>query len=153
IDTYQRDALGFVTKAVLGGNTARPRASRYVTDHEGRVTAASDPMGMLVKSRYDERGLLVPRARSLSGIHGPGLRAVRPSERAPPFVVPEHVGVDLVLEFILRGERPAREDVPVQDGERALDLVQPGGVLRGQVHRPTRVRLEPVEGVVGQVHR
>ena len=39
----------------------------------------------------------------------------------------------------------------MEDRERALDLIQPGRMLRCEVQRPARVFLEPVENVVRSV--
>jgi hypothetical protein len=66
-------------------------------------------------------------------------------------VVPEHVLVELVTEVVGRGERTACDDAPVEDAEHALDLVEPGGVLRREVAGPSRMSVKPIEDVIGVV--
>src|SRR5580692_10918155 len=50
-----------------------------------------------------------------------------------------------------RSEGAPLQDVLLEDGEHALDLVQPGGVLGREVPRPAWMLVEPVEHVVGVV--
>ena len=71
----------------------------------------------------------------------------RPFERAVVLEVPGDVGVDLRGEVFLRGEGTSREELASKNGEPALDLVEPGRVLRREVARPPRVFIEPLVDV------
>ncbi|WP_436926063.1 RHS repeat-associated core domain-containing protein [Halosimplex amylolyticum] len=56
---YRYDALGHVTRAVFGANTAEPRRWHFDRDDEDRVTRVVDPLGNRTDNRYDERGRLL----------------------------------------------------------------------------------------------
>lgn len=56
---YRYDALGHLTRAVFGANTADPRRWQFDRDAEDRVTRVVDPLGGRTDNRYDERGRLL----------------------------------------------------------------------------------------------
>ncbi len=53
------DPLGRVTRRILGANTARTRITRTDTDFRGRPILVTDATGVVQRSCFDERGLLL----------------------------------------------------------------------------------------------
>ena len=68
---------------------------------------------------------------------------VGPGERFRGRVVAADEVEQLRFEVFFARERPAPEQAAGEDGEEQLDLVEPGGVGRGEVEVPARVRVEP----------
>lgn len=58
-DRYEKDVLGFTTKAVLGSNTANPWTVQLVNDYRGNVIQMTHPDGSRLRRKIDERGLTI----------------------------------------------------------------------------------------------
>ena len=74
-----------------------------------------------------------------------------PREGAGGLVVVRDEGIDVFPELGDAGEAGALERLPAEDGKPALDLVEPGGVGRGEVKMDVFVAGQPaiVFGLMG----
>jgi YD repeat-containing protein len=62
---YAYDALGHLTQATFGVNTARPAQWSFERDQEGRTLRSVDPLGRVTRQYFDERGLLLARTEAV----------------------------------------------------------------------------------------
>jgi RHS repeat-associated protein len=67
VHLFLRNALGHVSAVTLGANTAQPRKWRLCVDHDGRPLEELDPVGLRIRRRYDERGLLLKHTSDVGG--------------------------------------------------------------------------------------
>src|SRR6476646_8481170 len=88
----------------------------------------------------------------LCGSSGEWLAGVRPGERLGGRVVALEEAEQLCLEVVFAGEGAALQEPAGEDREEELDLVEPGGVRRGEVKPPARVLGEPVAHLGRLVH-
>ncbi|MET0102603.1 MAG: DUF6531 domain-containing protein [Sedimenticola sp.] len=57
IDRFERDVLGYATRAVLAANTADSRIIEFCNDYRGIALETTTPDGAIIKTPHDERRL------------------------------------------------------------------------------------------------
>jgi RHS repeat-associated protein len=80
IDRFERDVLGYVTRAVFSSNTADSRTMEFCNDYRGIAMQTTTPDGAVIKRPHDERHL--PLSEEVVGRDGKRMRSEKIYDRA-----------------------------------------------------------------------
>lgn len=79
-DLFERDVLGFATRAVLSSNTGESHAMGFCNDYRGLALETTTPDGATIKTSFDERRL--PLEEEVIGHDGLCIRSNKVYDRA-----------------------------------------------------------------------